>query len=57
MDAEKSTQLSKKMQKGDFDFDDYLVQSQAIKKMGGVLGMMKMMPGFFFLFLFFYFYC
>ena len=34
-----------KMQKGDFDFNDFLMQSQSVKKMGGMGGLLKMMPG------------
>ena len=33
------------MQKGDFDFDDFLLQAQSVKKMGGMAGMLKMIPG------------
>lgn len=33
------------MQTGDFDFDDYLLQVQSVKKMGGMQSMMKMIPG------------
>ena len=45
IDVEKSTQISKKMQKGDFDFNDFLLQSQQLKKLGGMGGMLKMIPG------------
>lgn len=33
------------MQTGDFDFDDYLLQVQSVKKMGGMQSMVKMIPG------------
>ena len=33
------------MQTGDFDFDDYLLQVQSVKKMGGMQSMIKMIPG------------
>lgn len=42
---DKAAQIGKKMQKGDFDFDDFLLQSQSVRKMGGMGGMLKMMPG------------
>ena len=33
------------MAKGSFGFDDFLKQMQAVKKMGGIKDMLKMMPG------------
>ena len=33
------------MQKGDFDFNDFLLQAQSVRKMGGMGGMLKMIPG------------
>jgi signal recognition particle subunit SRP54 len=36
---------AKKMQSGTFDFNDYLFQTQAMRKMGGIAGMMKNLPG------------
>lgn len=33
------------MQKGDFDFNDFILQSQSVRKMGGMGGMLRMMPG------------
>ena len=33
------------MQKGDFDFNDFLFQSQSVKKMGGMSSMVKLIPG------------
>ena len=45
LDLEKTSKLGRKMQKGDFDFDDFLLQAQSVKKMGGMQGMLKMIPG------------
>lgn len=45
IDSDKALQLTRKMQKGDFDFDDFLLQIRSIKQMGGLGSMMKMMPG------------
>jgi hypothetical protein len=33
------------MQKGDFDFNDFLLQTQSVRKMGGMSSMLKMIPG------------
>ncbi len=44
-EAEEAEKLQKKMAKGSFSFDDFLKQTQAIKKMGGIKDMLKMMPG------------
>jgi signal recognition particle subunit SRP54 len=44
-DAEEAEKLQKKMAKGTFGFDDFLKQMQAVKKMGGVKDLLKMMPG------------
>ena len=33
------------MQKGTFDFNDFLLQSQSVRKMGGMAGMLKLLPG------------
>jgi signal recognition particle subunit SRP54 len=43
--AEEAEKLQKKMAKGSFGFDDFLKQLQAVKKMGGIKDMLKMMPG------------
>ncbi len=43
-DAEEAQKLQKKMAKGSFSFDDFLKQMQAVKKMGGIKDMLKMMP-------------
>jgi len=44
-EAEEAVKLQKKMAKGTFGFDDFLRQMQAVKKMGGMQDMLKMMPG------------
>ena len=44
-DAEETEELQKKMARGSFGFDDFLKQMQAVKKMGGIKDMLKMMPG------------
>ncbi|MHC4221136.1 MAG: hypothetical protein ACYST9_01835, partial [Planctomycetota bacterium] len=43
--VEEAEKLQKKMAKGNFDFNDFLKQMQAVKKMGGMGDMMKMLPG------------
>ena len=44
-DAEEAEKMQKKMAKGSFGFDDFLKQMQAVKKMGGMADMLKMLPG------------
>ncbi len=44
-DAEEALKMQKKMAKGSFGFDDFLKQMQAVKKMGGIKDLLKMMPG------------
>jgi len=44
-EAAEAEKLQKKMAKGTFGFDDFLKQMQAVKKMGGVKDMLKLMPG------------
>ena len=44
-DAEEAAKMQQKMAKGSFGFDDFLKQMQAVKKMGGMKDMLKMMPG------------
>jgi signal recognition particle subunit SRP54 len=44
-EAQEAAKLQKKMAKGTFGFDDFLRQMQAVKKMGGMKDMLKMMPG------------
>jgi signal recognition particle subunit SRP54 len=43
--AEEAQKMQKKMAKGTFGFDDFLKQMQAVKKMGGIKDMLKMIPG------------
>ena len=45
MDFNKASQMGKKMQKGSFDFNDFLAQSQSVRKLGGMGGMLKLIPG------------
>jgi signal recognition particle subunit SRP54 len=44
-DAEQAAKMQEKMAKGSFGFDDFLQQMQAVKKMGGMKDLLKMMPG------------
>jgi len=44
-ETEEAEKLQKKMAKGSFGFDDFLKQMQAVRKMGGMKDMLKMMPG------------
>jgi len=44
-DAQEAQKMQMKMAKGQFGFDDFLKQLQAVKKMGGMKDMLKMMPG------------
>jgi signal recognition particle subunit SRP54 len=43
--AEEAIKMQQKMAKGSFGFDDFLKQMQAVKKMGGIKDLLKMMPG------------
>jgi len=43
--VEEAKKLQEKMVKGTFGFDDFLKQMQAVKKMGGVKDMLKLLPG------------
>lgn len=46
IDKEKALKLSKKMnKKADFDFDDYLVSMDQMKKLGGIGSLLGMIPG------------
>ena len=42
---EDAEEMAKKLQKGEFDLDDLLSQIRQMKKMGGISGMMKVIPG------------
>ena len=44
-DEEESRKLQKRIQKDQFDFNDFLAQLQQIKKMGNVKDLMGMIPG------------
>lgn len=45
VDQEDAQAMAKKLQKGEFDLDDLLSQIRQMKKMGGISGMMKFIPG------------
>ena len=45
VDEEKAKELSKKLRKAEFDYNDFLDQMSQIKKMGGMSSIMSMMPG------------
>jgi len=44
-EVEEAAKMQQKLAKGSFGFDDFLKQMQAVKKMGGIKDMMKLMPG------------
>ena len=45
IDEEKAKDLSRKMRKAEFDYNDYLDSMAQMKKMGGIGSMLGMMPG------------
>lgn len=45
IDEEKAIEMTKKMKKNQFDFEDYLTSVQQMRKMGGLGSIMSMMPG------------
>ena len=45
IDEEKAKEMSQKLKKAQFDFEDYLMSMQQMKKMGGLANVMNMMPG------------
>mgnify|MGYP003369642307 CR=1 FL=1 len=45
VDEEKAKELSKKIRKAEFSFNDYLDQMRQVKKMGGMSSILSMMPG------------
>jgi signal recognition particle subunit SRP54 len=45
VEAEDAEKLARKIKKGDFDFDDMLSQLEQLRKMGGLGGVMNMLPG------------
>ena len=45
VDEEKAKEMSQKLRKAEFDYNDCLDQMRQIKKMGGLTSIMSMMPG------------
>lgn len=45
IDQKEAERLAEKMQRAEFNFEDFLSQMQAVRKMGPLGGLMKMMPG------------
>ena len=45
IDKEEAINLSKKVKKADFDFNDYLVSIEQMKKMGGISSILGLIPG------------
>ena len=45
IDEDKSRDMAKRMKKGQFDFEDYLESMKQMQKMGGLAGIMGMLPG------------
>ncbi len=45
IDEEQAKEMTRKMKKAQFDFEDYLMSMQQMKKMGGLSSVMNMMPG------------
>ena len=45
VDEEKAKELSQKLRKAEFDYNDFLDQMSQIKNMGGMASIMSMMPG------------
>jgi signal recognition particle subunit SRP54 len=45
VDKEEAEKLARKMEKGSFDLDDFASQLKQISKMGGMSGVMSMLPG------------
>ncbi len=45
IDSEKEKEMSAKLRKGKFDFEDYLESMNQMKKMGGLSSIMSMLPG------------
>ena len=45
VDEEQAKDLSQKLRKAEFDYNDFLTQMQQIKKMGGMGSILSMMPG------------
>lgn len=45
IDQETAKQMTQKMKKNQFDYNDFLESTKQMKKMGGLSGMMSMLPG------------
>ncbi len=45
IDAQKEKEMTAKLKKGKFDFEDYLESMNQMKKMGGLASVMSMLPG------------
>lgn len=45
IDADKEKEMSAKLKKGKFDFEDYLESMNQMRKMGGLASIMSMLPG------------
>ena len=45
IDEEQAKEMTRKMKKAQFDFEDYLMSVQQMKKLGGLSSVMGMMPG------------
>lgn len=45
LDEAKAMQMADKMKKAQFDFEDYLMSMEQMRKMGGLSSIMSMMPG------------
>jgi len=45
IDEEQAVAMTKKLKKAQFDFEDYLMSMQQMRKMGGLSSIMSMMPG------------
>ncbi|MCI8453534.1 MAG: signal recognition particle protein [Lachnospiraceae bacterium] len=45
LSEEKAREMSQKLRKAEFDFNDFLDQMNQIKKMGGMSGILNLMPG------------
>ena len=45
IDEEKEKQMAARMKKGKFDFDDYLESMKQMRNLGGLSGILNMMPG------------
>lgn len=45
VDEEKTREMSQKLRRAEFDYNDFLDQMRQVKKMGGLSSIMSMMPG------------